>query len=182
MKKSKYFLVALSLLCLSPMLFGCGKTAEKTESWAYMHEPKEEVLSLYDDGEAIYKGEKYSYTKDDSYISLLDESGAQEKIRYEMEGNTMLLYEESTYEYSGTKTGDGITGIWTQDNGWSYQFTEDGKFSEENIFFGHYTVDEANSCIKLMYDDPIEDAYLYYELDGNKLTVAYPWPMVETQS
>jgi hypothetical protein len=164
------------------MCFGCGKKAEKTESWAYVHEPKEEILSFYDDGEAVYKGEKYSYTKDDLYINLLNANGEQEKIRYEMEGSTMLLYEESTYEYAGDKAGDDITGTWTQDNGWSYQFTEDGKFSEENIFFGHYSIDEENSCIKLMYDDPIEDAYLYYELDGNKLTVAYPWPMVETES
>ncbi len=40
------------------------------------------------------------------------------------------------------------------DNGWSYQFTENGEFSEENIFHGHYLLDEKNSCIKLMYDDP----------------------------
>ena len=181
MKKLKYYLVTIFILCLSSALFGCGKTAEKTESWAYIHEPGEEILSLYDDGKALYKGEKYSYTKDDSNIDLAADDGEHLDLHYEMEGNQMLLYEKSTYEYSGEKDTDGIVGIWKQDNGWEYQFTEDGKFSEENIFFGRYTVDEENACIKLMYDDPIEDAYLYYELDGDELTIAYPWPMVRTE-
>ena len=98
-----------------------------------------------------------------------------------MENGSMVLYEKSTYTYSEGDPKDGIIGLWTQDNGWSYEFTEDGKFSEENIFFGHYSVDEENKCIRLMYDDPIEDAYLYYTLDGNKLTVDYPWPMVKLE-
>ena len=104
---------------------------------------------------------------------------ALEPGRYEMDGDNMTLYEESTYTRVGT--GEGVVGTWTQSNGWSYVFTENGEFSEEGIFYGHYTVEEANSRIKLMYDDPIEDAYLYYTLDGDKLTVAYPWPMVRVQ-
>ena len=182
MKKLEYYLVTMLALCASLVLFGCGKAAEKTESWAYIHEPSEEILSFYDDGEALYKGEKYSYSKDDSYIMLDDDNGDHLGLRYVMEGDTMLLYEKSTYEYDGQKDTDGIVGVWKQDNGWEYQFTDDGKFSEENIFFGRYTVDEENSCIKLMYDDPIEDAYLYYELDGDELTIDYPWPMVKTEA
>ena len=91
----------------------------------------------------------------------------------------MTLYEESTYTRSGE--GEGVVGNWLQGNGWSYVFTDSGEFSEENIFFGHYTVDEKKSRIKLMYDEPMEDAYLYYTLNGDKLTVAYPWPMVRVQ-
>ncbi|MBO6239485.1 MAG: hypothetical protein J6O61_01235 [Butyrivibrio sp.] len=181
MKKLKYFLVSAAILSISLQLLGCGKKAEKTESWAYSHEPGEEILSFYDDGEAFYKGEKYSYSKDDSYITLDDDNGDHLGLRYVMEGDTMLLYEKSTYEYDGQKNTDGIVGVWKQDNGWEYQFTDDGRFSEENIFFGRYTVDEENCCIRLMYDDPIEDAYLYYELDGKELTIDYPWPMVRTE-
>ena len=33
-----------------------------------------------------------------------------------------------------------------------------------------------------MYNDPIEDAVLYYSLDGDKLAIEYPWPMVPTGS
>lgn len=169
----------LALIFLSALLLtGCGK---KAESWAYIHEPEKEIISLYDNGKAVYKGEKYTYTKDDSYITLTDDNNEVTKLRYVMEDDKMILYERSTYEFDGEKNSDGIVGVWKQDNGWSYQFTEDGKFSEENIFFGHYTVDEENSCIRLMYDDPIEDACLYYSLNGDELTVDYPWPMVQTK-
>lgn len=166
-------LIMVSAMC--QVLIGCGKKAEK---WAYTHDPGKEIISFYDNGKSVYKGSSYTFTRDGSYINLTDTRGNELKLRYTMENDNMLLYEKSTYTYYGEKKGDGITGVWKQANGWSYQFTEDGRFSEEDIFFGHYSIDEANSCIKLMYDDPLEDTYLYYTLEGNELTVDYPWPMV----
>ena len=147
---------------------GCGATTEK---WAYDHDPATEIIALSDNGKAEYKGEKYTYTRDDQFISLKDKAGNEEKLRYVMNGEQMTLYEKSTYHFDGEKDTEGIVGTWIQDNGWSYEFTQDGEFSEENIFFGHYSVDEANSCIRLMYDDPIEDAYLYYTLEDRKSVV-----------
>ena len=176
MKKLRVYSLAIAMLFVLTVLGGCGS---KTEKWAYDYEPTEAVIALSEDGKATYKGNEYTYTKDDTYITLKDENGEQQKIRYEMNGDKMTLYEESTYTRVGS--GNGLVGDWQQSNGWSYVFTEDGKFSEESIFYGHYTVDEDNSRIKLMYDDPIEDAYLYYTLDGDKLTVAYPWPMVRVK-
>ncbi|WP_141107752.1 hypothetical protein [Butyrivibrio sp. YAB3001] len=155
-------------------LTGCGK---KTESWAYAHEPGEEVLSLYDNGKAFYKGNEYKYTKDDTYITLKDSNETQ-SLRYVMQDDKMLLYEKSIYHLESGDLDDGIFGVWTQENGWSYQFSEEGRFSEDNIFFGKYTVDEKEHSIRLMYDDPIEDAYLYYAIDGDSMTIEYPWPMV----
>ncbi len=172
------WVLGISIVLTVSILTGCGS---KTEHWAYIHEPTEEIIALSDNGKATYKGSKYTYTKDDTYITLKDKSGGEESLRYEMNGDQMTLYEKSTYTRLGKAEGDGIVGVWTQDNGWSYQFTEDGHFSEEDIFFGRYTVDEANSCIRLMYDDPIEDAFLYYTLAGDSLTVAYPWPMVRVE-
>ncbi len=172
---SVYFLVVTALVSL----VGCG--SRKEESWAYSHEPSKETIALFDNGEATYKGNEYSYVKDDEYIRLTDDEGNETDLRYKMEDDTMLLYEKSTYNLASTNN-DGIIGTWVQDNGWSYQFTENGEFSEENIFYGHYSIDEQNNCIKLMYNDPLEDAYLYYSLDGDKLTIDYPWPMVKTKS
>ncbi len=177
MKTNRQFaLIILSALMIT-VLAGCGKV---TESWAYSHEPETEIISLWDNGKAVYNGDKYSYTKDDEYITLKDKSGTEQKLKYVPDGEGILLYEKSTYEYQGEGAPDGIIGLWTQDNGWSFEFTEDGKFGEESIFFGHYSVDESNSSIKLMYDDPIPDAILYYSVDGDKLTIDYPWPMVKT--
>ena len=178
MKKFKGYIVSTILISCTLLLGGCGS---KSEKWAYAYEPTKEVIELSDNGKAQYKGNNYTYTQDDNFIELKDKSGEVTDLRYEMEDGNMVLYEKSTYTYSGGEPSDGIIGLWTQDNGWSYQFTEDGKFSEENIFFGHYTVDEEKNCIRLMYDDPIEDAYLYYSLDGDKLTVDYPWPMVKLE-
>ena len=176
MKKIKIYSILISIMCVMALLGGCGS---KTEKWAYDYEPTQAVIALSDNGKATYKGNEYTYTKDDTFITLTDENGEQFKIRYEMNGDKMTLYEESTYTRSGS--GDGVVGNWLQSNGWSYVFTDSGEFSEENIFFGHYTVDESKSMIKLMYDEPMEDAYLYYTLNGNQLTVAYPWPMVRVQ-
>ncbi|SDA47171.1 hypothetical protein SAMN02910275_00640 [Butyrivibrio sp. INlla18] len=173
-RKRTFLAVAFLLLLIIPT--GCGK---KTESWAYAYEPTEEVVSFYDNGKAVYKGNDYSYSKDDTYITLKAKDGSEEKLRYEMEGDTMLLYEKSTYKLSGEESKGSIVGTWLQDNGWSYVFTEDGTFSEEGFFNGHYSVDEEKSCIRLMYDDPIEDAYLYYTLSGDELTIDYPWPMTK---
>lgn len=178
MKKLRGYIFSTILISSSLLLSGCGA---KSEKWAYAYEPTKEVIELSDNGKAEYKGNRYLYTQDGNFIELTDKSGNSLTLRFEDNGNEKLLYEKSTYTYSGENPDDGIVGLWTQDNGWSYQFTEDGKFSEENIFFGHYTVDEEKGCIRLMYDDPIEDAYLYYTLEGNQLTVDYPWPMVKLE-
>lgn len=177
MKKFKTPLL-MFLICIA--LFSLSGCAKKTESLAYIHEPTKEILSFYDDGTAEYKGNKYKFKIENSVLYLTSDEGTI-GLRFINNGDEILLYEKSTYQYDGEKNTDGIVGVWKQDNGWAYVFTEDGKFSEEGIFFGHYAVDEQSQCIKLMYDDPIEDAYLYYELDGDKLVIDYPWPVVETQ-
>ncbi len=177
MKKKTTFIMSLMLLLLSLFSVGCGS---RTENWAYIHDPKATVLSLSGNGKAVYKGISYDYTRDDACITLTDKDGNELELKYISDGDAMTLYEKSTYTYEGEGSPDGIVGVWKQDNGWLYRFTDNGEFSEEDIFSGHYTVDESNSSIKLMYDEPIEDAVLYYELNGSELTIDYPWPMVRT--
>ncbi len=171
----------LAALALIPaiILAGCGGPKE---SWAYIHDPQVEILSMSDNGKAEYKGQDYRYTKDDTFITLTGKDGTVQKHRYIPDDKGMVFYESSTYDYDGEGSPNGIVGVWTQENGWLFQFTEGGTFSEENIFHGHYAVDEDAHTIKLMYDDPIEDAILYYDLEGDKLTIEYPWPMVPTGS
>lgn len=170
--------ISLTVFVISALfLAGCGNK----ESWAYIHDPETEILSLSDNGKAEYKGDNYSYTRDDKFLVLKDGNGNETKMRFIPDGDKMVLYESSTYTYDGEGEPDSILGVWTQDNGWLFEFTDKGTFTEENIFYGHYEVNEADHTIKLMYDEPMEDAILYYSLDGNELTIDYPWPMVRTQ-
>ena len=177
MKRLRYIAVLAMMLSVMIQVTGCGSNKE---SWAYNHEPETEILSLSDNGKAVFHGEKYTYTRDDEFITLKDKSGSELKLRYMIDGEEMTLYESSTYDRDGEGTPGSIVGVWKQDNGWSYQFTSEGTFTEENIFYGHYAVNEQEGTIKLMYDEPLEDAILYYSLDGDKLTVDYPWTLVKT--
>jgi len=176
--KKTYVIVALVMVMLIPV--GCG--AKKTESWAYDYETTDELLALYDDGKAVFEGKKYTYEKDDDSITLTDKDGNSVEHRYYMENDNMVFYIKSVYDYQGEGTPDSIVGNWKCGRN-IFRFTDESKseFSEEDIFHGHYLVDKENSSIKLMYTDPMPDTILYYSLDGNKLTIDYPWPLVKTQ-
>ncbi len=169
---------AAAALITCAILAGCGT---ETAHWAYNHEPDKEVLTLKGNGRAVFAGQEYTYTQDDKVIILTDASGASQSHRYAVDGDTMTFYESG--EYSRDAAGDGIVGVWVHTNGRnSFQFTQEGTFSEDSIFHGHYSVDEAEGTIKLMYDDPLEDAILYYERSGDSMVIDYPWTMVRTQS
>ena len=182
MNKKIYAVVTILVIALFTVT-GCGKTAK---SWAYSHDPQTEILSLADNGEAVYKGSNYTYTKDDSFITLKGNDGSEQKLRYvpdDKDENKMVLYERSEYRYQGEDGPDSVIGVWFQDNGRSnFQFTEKGTFAEDNVFYGHFIVDEKEGTIKLMYDEPLEDTILYYTIDGNIMIIDYPWPLVKTGS
>lgn len=174
MKRIKLIIFRCMLVCAMVVLTGCGKA----ERWAYIHDTETEILRLGSDGKAEFNGEKYSYTRDDQYIELTDGDGELLKMRYVMDGDQMLLYEKSVYTFSGSGERDGLIGLWTQGNGWSFEFTDKGTFCEDTYFTGYYSVDEENSVIKLMYNDKFVDTYVYYSIENDELCIEYPWPMV----
>ena len=174
--------VLAAVMVFSVMFAGCGG---KTEHWAYNHEPDKDALVLYDNGKATLDGQEYKYTRDDTFISMTDASGNTVDHRYvnDEAHEQIYFYKPSLYHRDEKEGGAGIIGLWTEENGRNiFQFTKEGTFSEENIFFGHYLVDKQAGTIKLMYDDPIEDTIIYYSLDGDDLKIDYPWPMVKTGS
>ena len=157
------------------------------KSWAAVYEKNKEVLSFNADGSVTYKDVRYdSYAIDDTYLTL---KGDEElKMRYVMKHKKMLLYDKKDYKrqviegkYTDVPAGS-IEGVWAFDEKYSYEFTEKGTFYEDQNFPGHYQVDESDHSIKLMYNDQFEDTYLYYSLDGDVLTIEYPWSMVPTES
>ena len=180
MKRLKRNIRTIMAVLALLIITGCGATSEQ---WAYNHEPEDMILELFSNGKAEYKGDSYKYTKDDSYIHLKDKNGNTTDIRYVMDGEEMLFFESSVYHREGGSTEDGIFGQWKQDEGSEFfQFTKDGKFSEDNIFFGKYGLDKDAGTIKLMYSEPLQDTILYYTLDGDSVTIEYPWRLVRIQT
>ena len=177
MKKTIKKLLAAVIACGALMLAGCSGY----ESWAYIYEPDKEAFRMYKNGKAVLDGTDYTYIKDEQYITLKDKDGVETKMRYEMDKDQMLIYKRAVYQYAGEEEQNGLIGTWKAENGWSYEFTDNGTFREDAYFPGYYMVDEENSRIKLAYNDHFYDTYIYYSLDGDKLTVDDPWPMMKTQ-
>ncbi len=179
--KSKQSYVAAFLAIAMFALSACGTN---TKSYAYIHDPETEVLSLSDNGKAVYKGSNYKYIQDDSFITLKSSDGNEIKLRYvpdEKDDKKMILYEKVSYNYEGEGKPESVIGVWVDDNGRSsFQFTDKGTFAEDNFFYGHFSVNDKDRTIKLMYAEPMEDTILYYSIEDGKLIIDYPWPMVIT--
>ena len=175
---------AIGCLILATSLSGCSDEEQPYfGKWAYIHEDTETVLTLKSNGKGEFEGNKFTYTVEDDFLVFTDSEGNKESHRFQMDGDQMLFYEQETYslDKSKTETNDGLIGCWVNDKKLSYEFTDNGSFMEDGHFPGHYTLDESNSSVKLAYNDHFADTVLYYSIDGEQLTVDYPWPMVHTK-
>ncbi|MCR4792134.1 MAG: hypothetical protein K5871_05250 [Lachnospiraceae bacterium] len=174
---TKIIMVCLLAACL---MTGCSK--KQAEEWAYIHDPQTTILSLSDDGKAVLHDVKYTYTLADNILTLTDKDGNVSNMRFIPDGDDQyLLYETAVYEYKGEGEPDGLIGYWQQVDGFlSFEFTENGTFREDYYSPGHYFNDEENGIVKLVYNDMYPDTYIYYSIEGNILTVDYPWPVVRT--
>ncbi|MBR4343764.1 MAG: hypothetical protein IKP88_13895 [Lachnospiraceae bacterium] len=195
MKKIKRIVLTLLLITVFTLLYGCSKDIEG-ESWAYNFEKTKEILRLnsdgtasyvikvYENGEQVKKTKEYkSYKKDDSYITLTDKNGSELRLRYFKDDSGITVYETTEYEPILRKDENGIAGVWADKNNhdYFYDFTVDGSFYEDGYFTGKYTVDAEKGTINFVYDGDSSKAVLYYKLEGDSLTIEYPWPMVPTE-
>ena len=195
MKVKKMPVFALLLVLVTVVLLtGCGKA----ESWAYNFDKTKEILRLNTDGTAVYqekvfvegvqktKEKKYtSYKKDDSFITLTGEDGDL-KIRYKTTDDGIILYEKSTYRYTPSENyvrGDSIVGVWTSTgtDRLFYEFSETGNFLEDGLFVGEYELDSEAGTVTLNYYDDVPSAMFYFTIQGDEMTVEYPWDMVPTE-
>lgn len=203
MMKKNGKLISLACVLLGAVLVfgGCETTGGKTtpngtaqgnttnvaaESFAYIHEPEKEILRLAEDGTAIFNGEAYTYVREGDWLTLKDSKGQETKMRFTKpreDKEKWMLYERTEYHFAGEGEPDGVIGFWQggPEDRLAYEFTTKGTYLEDGTFPGYYEVDEENKMIKLMYNDHFEDTYIYYELDGNKLYIDYPWPVVRTE-
>ena len=183
MKKFKFFTFALAASILALNFVGCGYPEGEdglSGKWAYIHEPDKAAFKVNaSDHKAVLDKEKYSCDVDSEFITLVDKDGKEMKLRYVSDEKGMYLYKIQEYEYEGTPTPDSLVGVWSNpEMSWSFEFTENSEFKEDGYFPGYFLEDKEAGTIKLMYNDHFEDTLLYYSVDGNKLTVEYPWRMV----
>ena len=168
-------LLVVSAFCLA----GCGKK-DVTEEWGYAHDQSTPVLSFYKEGNAKYHDKDYkSYEITDKVIRLTDDKGNVTEIKYNDEKEKRYIYESKTYEYSYGDDSSQLPGVWENKDSASFQFTVKGTFLEDGIFPGHYYVNEEEHSIRLAYNDPMPDIYLYYSIDNGILTIEYPWPLLK---
>ena len=176
MKKVVLFILTVILIF---SFTACGKNASATGKWAYNYEPETTVLEVRRNGQAVYNGASYS-CKDDGQFLVLSSAGEELHLRYLLKDGDMLLYIPTEYGYSGEGTPKDLTGLWqTGDKKWSFEFTEDGRFSEDGLFSGNFTADKGSSTFTLIYNEDFADTVCYYSINGNTLTVEYPWTMVK---
>lgn len=179
MKKgfSKFISLACMICVIASCLVGCGKTLYDGE-WAYIHDDK--TLALKINGKtAEVDGVKCSVVAEGDVLKLNAKDGSVFEVGPADGNGDLTLYKFTTYEYEGDGTPDSIVGNWKSKEKWSFEFTADGTFNEDGYFPGHYSLDESNKTFSLMYNDHFIDTVCGYSIEGNELTIKYPWPMVK---
>ncbi len=184
MRKKRHITILASLLMAMSLLAGCADSKLNTAAdkivgeWGYIHAPEQTVLSLEKDGGAAYQDKVYTYTYDDTFISLTGEENL--RLRYKAEKDYLDVYVTTVYTYVGDGEPDGIAGTWRcEEKNFQFDFTADGTFREDTYFPGYYTIDKEQGTIKLVYNDQFEDTLVYYQVDGKTLTLEYPWRMIK---
>ena len=180
---------AVALICLivvTAMLFaGCGASggneygSKLVGKWANTYEKDTPSLIFTRNGKATYDGVEYTFSADENYITLTSADGSTQTMRYTLDGKDLTIYKVTEYI---CEDHDGLVGLWeNKDLKWSFEFSKSGTFKEDGYFPGYYVVDEPSGTFKLIYNDKFVDTTCYYVLDGNTLTVEYPWPMVKSK-
>jgi hypothetical protein len=185
MKVKKMLALFLILAACAMAFAGCGKSKKKAkEEWAYPHDTKVPVLSFYEDGTARFKKKDYKrYEIGDNVIKLFDENDAVLEMVFVDKEETRYLLEKTVYHYNKQFGEDNtkLQGVWESDDNYSFEFTEKGTFLEDGVLPGYYYADEEKGTIRLVYNDPVDDAVLYYSLENGDLIIEYPWPLVKAE-
>lgn len=150
--------------------------------WAFSHDPASAVLTLNEDGSGSYFQTDIFWSEENGTLFLADAQGSGFKLKFDLTGDSMTVYLPSLYERISEIGEEGdVIGTWkaTGDNQSSYVFTENGKFLEDGIFTGDYLFDAENGTVTLKYVGGFADTLIYVSFFEGKLTVEYPWTLVQ---
>ena len=181
MKKSLFLMVAVVLLLSLSVLSPVFAEGFPTGEWAVTADAAEPLLQLNADGTAQYRGTAYTFEDDGSFLLLTDSQGEVLRLRYRITETDNWLYMPTPYTRKEGTTGEGIRGIWNQDGSEKgfFEFSEKDTFLEDGVFDGIYKVDYDEGWFMLSYPQYFGDTVCYFTIDGNHMTVEYPWKLVE---
>ena len=177
-------LVVLLLLCTLATIGQADiGVSSMIGNWAYSYAPGISVLTVAQDGTAVWDGERYTWEDDGKHLLLRkDTDGETILLRYDVAENNVLIYPPRKYTRIAETAGEGITGTWKEDaenSRSSFVFTTAGKFLEDGVFPGDYIVED--DTFTLQYQANFEDTRCWFVQDGDAMTVEYPWPVIPVE-
>ena len=105
MRVRKSFFLLLTFVIVIATFAGCsGQKGVLDGKWAYIHDKETAALTIESGGKAVLDGVKYDCSYDDSFIALTDSASKTKKLRYFYSDETLVLYKQTDYTYSGEGT------------------------------------------------------------------------------
>ena len=179
----------LLLLMLAGCVFiaaagGAGEACPLLGDWAFNYEPAVSVLTVAEDGTAVWNGAECTWEDDGTFLTL---TGEEETVtlRYLADEEKVLLFLPASYTRTAKDRDDEIFGAWIQDGASrsSFVFDKSMQFLEDETFVGYFEVDDEAGTFTLRYQPSyFDDTTCYFVRDGDHMTVEYPWTIVETQA
>lgn len=177
-EKRRYVSLICALIMTVALLSGCSKTPYDG-NWSYIHDNQTVALTI-NGKKATVDGVECTVASEGDELKLTGKNGDSFVVGASDTKDQIVLYKFTTYEYEGQGSPDGLVGLWKSKENWSFEFTDQGTFKEDGYFPGYYTDNKDKGTFQLAYNDHFVDTECRYTIEGNKLTVEYPWPMVKT--
>ena len=182
-RKGLVLSLALTLLLCFTLTVSAAAEGFPAGDWAFGSDPGTSVLRLSEDGTAVYRDAEYTWEDDGQFLLLKDAKGEVLKLRYRVTEKNKWLYVIMNYTRKEGTTGEDLQGVWNLDGSEAafFEFSSKNTFLEDGVFSGTYKVDYENNSFTLIYPMLFDDTECFFTIDGQHMTVEYPWSVVETQ-
>ena len=184
MKRIRRFAIMLLTVCLFMTYAAAapaeGASASPVGEWVFTDIPDRTLMILNEDGTAFYGGQALVWKDMGGSLFLTDEVGGSLQLPYCPSKTGMTVWLPCVYERISQIGGSGeIIGTWKAggNSQSSFVFTEDGRFLEDGIFSGSYTVDAERAAVILRYQGPFADTEIFYAFMDEALVIYYPWAL-----
>lgn len=180
----KLFLLILIGCVFFAVACGAEESCPLLGDWAFDYEPSVSVLTVREDGTALWNGAEYAWEDDGTFLLLKNKEGEEASLRYLADGERVRIFLAGTYTRTAKDKDEEIFGAWVKDNsyGSSFIFEKDMRFMEDGTFIGTFQVDDETGTFTLKYQPAIfEDTTCYFTWEGDRMTVEYPWTVVQKQ-